>query len=172
MVIIVSTLGLVSSGSARDARLLVQADANTATIVGSWHFMGIGAPGTPPEDPLLATFSSDGVVTVSSRAVRPALPGMPFAYVHFSTGHGAWEQGEDGTVSFSVVHLRSDEAGVFRGTVTFSGSITVDADGQSVAGEASYTVRDPAGAVQSTIPTSLDGQRIMVEPVGIATPQG
>ena len=148
------------------------AQADVSAVVGSWQFMGAGAPGTPPEDPMLATFSPDGTVTLSARAVRPALPGMPFAFMHFSTGHGSWEAGQDGATSFTVVHLRSDETGVFRGTVTFSGTLTVESDGQTVAGNGTYTVRDPGGAIQSTILTPLQGQRIVVEPLAdVATPQ-
>lgn len=135
------------------------------TIVGSWQVMGAGAPGTPSEDPMLATFSPNGNVTLSARAVRPALPGMPFAFMHFSTGHGSWEDSQNGVTSFTVVHLRSDETGVFRGTVTFSGTVMVESDGQTVLGDGTYTVRDPSGAVQSTISTSLEGERIVVEPL-------
>lgn len=165
----VGAVGMVGSMPGR-ARAVTQTD--TPAILGSWQLMGVGAPGTPPEDPILATFSADGTAIISARVVRPALPGMPFAFIHFSTGHGSWEANQDGTTSFTVVHLGSDESGVFRGTPTFSGTLTVGSDGQMVAGDATYTVRDPSGAVQSTIPTPLNGQRIVVEPLGeVATPQ-
>lgn len=136
--------------------------------VGSWRLMGLGAPGTPEEDPILVTFAEDGTAIVSSRPVRPALPGMPFSYTYFSTGNGVWETNDDGTIVFSVVHIRTDETGTYRGTTTFSGVLTISDDGQSVTGEASYTIHDPAGTVTGVIPTPLEGSRIVIEPM--ATP--
>lgn len=171
IVMIMSAAAFATGVFARDETLFIQAGPEASTIDGSWRLMGAGAPGTPAEDPMLATFAPDGTATISSRAVRPALPGMPFSYIHFSTGHGVWEQGDDGTVSFTVVHLRSDEAGVFRGSVTVSGTLTLGADGQSVTGDATYTVADPAGAVQGTIPTPLTGERIAIGAPASATPK-
>lgn len=139
-----------------------------ADPVGSWRMMGLGAPGTPDEDPILATFAADGTAIVSSRAVRPALPGLPFSYTYFSTGNGVWEATDDGQVSFTVMHIRTDETGTYRGMTTFSGILTISADGQSVSGEATYTIYDPGGTQTGVIPTPLQGTRIVVEP--LATP--
>lgn len=74
MVMMVGAVGMVGSMSGQ-ARAVTQTD--TPAIVGSWQLMGVGAPGTPPEGPILATFSADGPAIISARAVRPALPGMP-----------------------------------------------------------------------------------------------
>lgn len=140
------------------------------SIEGSWRLMGEGAPGTPAEDPILATFSSDGTVIVSSRAVRPALQDMPHDYTYFSTGLGVWESGDDGAVSFTVVHLRSDEAGTYLGSTTFSGTLALSAGGESVTGDATYSVFDPTGTHRATVSTPLTGERIVIEAPVSATP--
>lgn len=152
-----------------------QAGADDASTdhpaIGAWRMMAGGAAGTPEGDPTLATFAPDGTLILTGRAVRPALPGMPFKFVHFSAGHGVWESTGEGSVSFTVVHLRSDESGNYRGTVTVSGTLDVSGDGQSITGVETFTVGDPTGKVVSAFPDALEGTRISVEPMAdVGTP--
>lgn len=73
------------------------------------------------------------------------------------------EQKEDGTIAYTVVHLRSDETGIFRGTSTFSGRLELGGDGRTIAGEWTSTVRDPTGIVVGIHGSATGGERIAVE---------
>ncbi len=164
--LVLAGMGLVSSG-------VVGADEMTSdhAVVGSWRFMAGGAAGTPAGDPTLATFAPDGSLILTGRAVRPALPGMPFKFVHFSTGHGTWEATDERSAAFTIVHLRSDESGNFRGTVTVSGALEISDDGQTISGVETFTVADPTGKVLSAFPDALEGTRILLEPMAeVGTP--
>lgn len=168
---LVVALLLVGSGLALVGRVQADEAMNGHAVVGSWRLMAGGAAGTPAGDPTLATFAADGTLILSGRAVRPALPGMPFNYIHFSTGHGEWQEAGENGVTFTIVHLRVDETGTFQGSVTVSGSLELSEDGQAIDGVETFTVRNPAGDVLSAFPDALEGSRITVEPMAaVATP--
>ena len=46
-----------------------------------------------------------------------------------------------------------------------SRTLEVGEDGETIAGSQPFTIRDPAGTVQSVIPVPLEGERIDVEPM-------
>lgn len=165
-VVVLVGIGLAVAGPAR-----ADDPSSGHSVVGSWRLMAGGAAGTPAGDPTLATFAPDGSLILSARAVRPALPGMPFKFIHFSTGHGAWEATDERSVAFTIVHLRTDETGNFRGTVTVSGTLEVADDGQTISGIETFTVRGPADEVMAAFPDALEGTRISVEPMAeVGTP--
>lgn len=138
------------------------------TAEGSWQLLRVGTPENPVHDPMLATFFADGTLIVSARVVRPANHDMPYDATYFSTGHGTWQQDEAGSVSFTVVHLRSDETGALLGSVTVTGTFLPGMDGQPLTVNATYTLHDPLGRAQSSIPATLSGQRIGIDETQVA----
>lgn len=158
--LVLAGVGLVLASPAR-------ADDASAShsVIGSWHLSADDALGSPTGDPTLATFAPDGSLILSGRAVRPALPGNPFEFTYFSTGHGAWEAKDDGSIAFSIAHLRSDESGTFRGTTVVSGTLEVAADGQTMSGDETFAVGDPTGTVLTVLPFAIEGERIQLQPM-------
>jgi hypothetical protein len=120
----------------------------------------------------LATFTPDGAVVLSGRAVRPALPGSPFKLTYFSTGHGTWQPDGDGSAAFTVVHLASDENGELRAITTVSGILEIAADGDSATGTETFKIAGPDGTVRNAFPVEVTaGSRITLQPMAdVGTP--
>ena len=165
--LVLAGMGFVFTGPAR-----AQDPSTNHQVVGSWQILA-GAPAGQEGDPTLATFSPDGSLIVSGRPVRPALPNLPFKFTFFSVGHGVWEAADDGSVSFTIMHLRTDENGTYHGTATVSGTITLGDDGQTLLGFETFTVGDPLGTGNVLPPFgfSFEGERITLQPMAdVGTP--
>ena len=139
---------------------IVTIETASASVEGSWQLESVGTPENPSAEPMLATFLPDGTLIVSARVVRSANHDLPYHSTYFSTGHGTWEAATNGSVSFSVVHLLSDETGALCGSVTVTGTIVPGADGHGLVVDATTTLRNAGGVVESTLPMSLAGHRI------------
>ncbi|MDQ3514668.1 MAG: hypothetical protein M3462_13605 [Chloroflexota bacterium] len=167
-VLVLAGMGLVFGGPAR-----AQDASQDHSVIGSWQLLAGAPEGQPEGDPTLATFSPDGSLVVSGRPVRPALPGLPFKFTYFSAGHGVWEASGEHAIDFTIVHVRTDEDGVYRGSTTVSGTLEIADDGQSLSGAETFTIGDPAGtgAVIPAFGFSLEGTRITLQPMAdLGTP--
>jgi hypothetical protein len=168
--------GLGLAMTATSGRPVAAQDASPTALVGhamvgSWQMLAGDALGAPSGDPTTATFSAEGTVILTGRPIRPALPGLPWTLTSFATGHGAWRAVDEQTVDFTVVHVRSDETGTYRGTTTVSGTITIDADGRSITGQETFTAVDQEGALLNAFPGEFVGSRIEVQPMAeLGTP--
>lgn len=112
-------------------------------LVGVWLVMN-------PE-PGFVTFAADGSVSQEFPAVQVGEVGAEFV----SSGIGVWEPIGERTGHFTAVHLRSDAAGSFLGSVAIEGHLDVSEDGQRWVEDwsdgSTVTMRDAANGIVAVV---------------------
>jgi hypothetical protein len=114
-----------------------------------------------PPTRALFTFGADGTVVIAEHPVvtPPGAPGVIFT----SSGHGAWQASGPNSVRATFIALGSDGQGNLFAIVTFRIEITLEAGGQTFAGEFVATIADPGGNTLATFPGALQATRIVAE---------
>lgn len=158
---------LVSSATPR-----IAAQSTTPTpghgFVGAWRLTFATPRG---DSPSLLTVMADGTVVFSGLPVKPAASGVPVTFV--SAGHGAWQQLDADTASFTWIGFVTDGQGAFLALATDSAGVTLGADGDSWRGDYSAEVTDPEGNVLFVGNGAVRATRITVQPLampGAGTP--
>ena len=97
----------------------------------------------------IAVYSADGSVVTALAASQAGPQGVAYS----STQIGTWEATGERGAHLTVVHLLSDQAGAYAGSVTVDSFQEVSEDGQTwISGEgASVTIRDAADMVVDVI---------------------
>lgn len=143
VVAILCVFASASSTAAKSYRLPV--DYSDHTLVGEWLLTT--AAGTVP-----ATFGADGSVVLEFPATVVGNDGIAFV----STAVGTWQPAGAAGAGFTAVQNIAHANGVFLGTITTAGHLTVSDDGMSfVEGESwvSTTTRDANNAFVSMADT-------------------
>ena len=152
-----AALGLGGRLGRAAAQEATPADMAAHPIVGlGTHVRG---PETPPGLRAFTTIHGDG--TLSS------------VHSFGGAGVGAWHATGERSVQWVVKYLNiADAPGQFvEGTVTVSGSLTVDEAGTTVTEESTVDIRTPDDAVVATIPFTTTFVRVPVEaPPATGTP--
>ena len=144
------------------ARGVAAQDAASGTaahpIVGLWTH--VSGPGTPPGLRAFTAIHGDG--TLNS------------VHSFGGAGVGAWRATGERSVRWILKYLNiADAPGQFvEGTVTVSGSLTVDEAGTTVTEESTIDIRTPDDAVVATFPFTTTFVRVPVEaPPATGTPE-
>lgn len=129
------------------------------TIVGSWLIDATPAQPIVPPFTMLMTFHADEtIVETQNDLLAP-----PF---FATTGHGVWERRGRNTYSFTMVQLLFDAnfTGTRIGTLKSRATVTLHQP-NSVSGRAEVEITDTQGNVLFTGNGSLEGTRIVSEPL-------
>ena len=125
------------------------ADMAAHPIVGLWTH--VSGPGTPPGLRAFTAIHGDGTLTS--------------LHSFGGAGVGAWHATGERSVQWILKYLNiADTPGQFvEGTVTVSGSLTVDGVGTTVTEESTIDIRTADGTVVATFPFTTTFVRVPVE---------
>ena len=131
-------------------------------FVGSWRVVIIDE-GNP--SPALLTFHDDGTLTGAEMPVVKPPPGTPIQALMISGVAGAWAaDGEGAALTFDALAADPTGSVILRGTVR--GELRLDAGGDTFSGAFTLTRSDMAGSPLPGGSGTVQGTRIVVEPMG------
>jgi len=110
----------------------------------------------------LATYHADGTMVFLAPSPFPAPPDAGGALGFQSPAYGVWEPTGERSAAITGIHLNVDSEGTFTGTLTFWGTVEVDASGDAYQFRGEFEIADPSGAVQLSDSAATEGERVHV----------